>query len=77
VPFVFSASLQRGADLVDLFSDARDPQAKLGDRPWGERRFPLDGRAATLVLRIAAPAAASDDADLVGWTVPRVEPATG
>ena len=74
VPVTFRAALETGGDTVTLVDDRRDPQRLIDERPWPERSFPLDGRPATLVLQVAAPPGAPDDPDLVGWTLPRIEP---
>ena len=74
VPVTFRAALETDGDTVTLVEDTRDPQRLIDERLWPARSFPLDGRPATLVLQVAAPPGAPDDPDLVGWTLPRIEP---
>jgi len=74
-PLVFEASLEREGEVTPLFSDRRDPQANVRERAWPERRFALDGRPATLVLRVTAPGGTPADGNLAAWTIPRIEPA--
>jgi hypothetical protein len=73
-PLEFEALLERDGARASLFRASRDPQTRVADRPWPEHRFPLDGRATGLVLRVAAPADSASADDLAGWATPRIEP---
>ncbi len=74
LPLTFEAWLERDGRREPLLLDRRDPQAYVAERPWPRQRFPLDGRPATLVLRIHAPAGSADDGQTAGWVRPSLEP---
>jgi hypothetical protein len=75
LPLVFAARFESAGDTRALLRDEREPRHQIADRPWQERRVPLDGRAGVLVLSITPGGDAPPGDDLAGWTLPRIEPA--
>jgi hypothetical protein len=66
----FEAALERDGGETSLFRERREPQARVDERAWREQRVRLDGAAATLVLRVTAPAGVPVDGDLAGLDDP-------